>query len=47
MSPFLPHSYPILIYEQFRQRLQAIAQRQAPVHFHIRLDAAGQYADNL
>jgi transposase len=34
-------------YEQFRQRLQAIAQRHGPVHFHIRLDAAGQYADNL
>jgi hypothetical protein len=31
----------------FRQRLQTIAQRHGAVHFHIRLDAAGPYADNL
>lgn len=31
----------------FRQRLEAIAQRQPHVTFHVRLDAAGQYADNL
>lgn len=34
-------------YEQLRQRLQRIAQRGGPVHFVVRLDAAGQYADNL
>ena len=34
-------------YDQFRQRLDLIAQRLGPVHFVIRLDAAGQYADNL
>jgi len=30
-----------------RQRLERIAGRQGPVHFVVRLDAAGQYADNL
>lgn len=34
-------------YAQLRQRLEQIAQRHGGVHFHIRLDAAGQYADNL
>ncbi len=34
-------------YGQLRQRLEQIVQRQGPVHFGIRLDAAGQYADNL
>ena len=34
-------------YEQFRQRLVAIAARHPAVTFVIRLDAAGQYADNL
>jgi transposase len=34
-------------YAQFRQRLEQIAQRQGAVHFVIRVDAAGQYADNL
>ena len=34
-------------YAQFRYRLDQIAQRHAPVTFLIRLDAAGQYADNL
>ncbi len=34
-------------YAFLRQRLQGIAQRHAPVHFVVRLDAAGQYADNL
>jgi len=29
------------------QRLEHIAQRQGAVHFVIRVDAAGQYADNL
>jgi transposase len=34
-------------YQQLRQRLQQIAKRYGPVHFVVRLDAAGQYADNL
>jgi transposase len=34
-------------YQQFRQRLQQLAQRHTAVHFVMRLDAAGQYADNL
>jgi transposase len=34
-------------YHELRQRLERIAQRHGPVHFVIRLDAAGQYADNL
>ena len=34
-------------YARLRQRLRDLAQRHAPVHFHIRLDAAGVYADNL
>ena len=34
-------------YAQLRDRFQAIAQHGGPVQFHIRLDAAGQYADNL
>lgn len=34
-------------YGQLRQRLDRIAQRHGRVHFVVRLDAAGQYADNL
>ena len=34
-------------YAQFRQRLELIARRHSAVAFHVRLDAAGQYADNL
>jgi transposase len=34
-------------YALLRQRLQQIARRLAPVTFVVRLDAAGQYADNL
>jgi transposase len=34
-------------YAQLRQRLDQIARRHAAVHFAVRLDAAGQYADNL
>jgi hypothetical protein len=34
-------------YAQWRQRLEQIVQHHSPVHFIIRLDAAGQYADNL
>lgn len=34
-------------YAQLRQRLLDLAQRYEPVHFVVRLDAAGQYADNL
>ncbi len=34
-------------YARLRQRLEAIAQRHGSVHFVVRLDAAGPYADNL
>jgi transposase len=34
-------------YHQLRQRLDRIALRHGPVQFVVRLDAAGQYADNL
>jgi transposase len=34
-------------YAQLRRRLEQIAQRHPAVHFVVRLDAAGQYADNL
>jgi len=34
-------------YAQLRQRLEHIAAKHDQVHFAIRLDAAGQYADNL
>ena len=34
-------------YAQLRARLEQIALRHGPVHFCVRLDAAGPYADNL
>lgn len=34
-------------YAELRQALEKIKSRQPNVHFHIRLDAAGQYAANL
>jgi transposase len=34
-------------YTLFRQRLERIVQGHGPSHFVVRLDAAGQYADNL
>src|SRR5262249_30730805 len=34
-------------YALLRQRLERLAQRHGPAHFVVRLDAAGQYADNL
>ena len=34
-------------YEQLRQVLQRIETRHPGVHFHVRIDAAGQYAANL
>jgi transposase len=34
-------------YAALRQRIERIAARLGAVHFHVRLDAAGQYADNL
>jgi transposase len=34
-------------YRQLRDRLDRIARRDGPVHFVVRLDAAGPYADNL
>ncbi|HZY83461.1 MAG TPA: transposase [Gemmataceae bacterium] len=34
-------------YALLRERLERLAQRHGPAHFLVRLDAAGQYADNL
>jgi len=34
-------------YALLRQQLERLAQRHGPAHFLVRLDAAGQYADNL
>ncbi len=34
-------------YDKLRQRLRDLCTRHGAVHFHIRLDAAGQYAENL
>ncbi len=34
-------------YASFRQRLEHLAQQHGPVHFVVRLDVAGPYADNL
>lgn len=34
-------------YDELRRRLETIAARWGPVHFHFRLDVAGAYADNL
>lgn len=43
----LPFAESAAGYALFRQRLEHLAQRHGPVHFVVRLDAAGQYADNL
>ena len=43
----LPFAESAAGYQQLRQRLEHIAQRHGRVHFLVRLDAAGQYADNL
>jgi transposase len=34
-------------YRQFHARLEALARRHGPCAFHVRIDVAGQYADNL
>lgn len=34
-------------YQRIRQQFESLAQRFPTVHFHIRIDAAGQYATNL
>ena len=34
-------------YQQFQERLQQLVQRHGRVHFHIRVDAASQYAMNV
>ena len=34
-------------YVQLRARLETLAQRHGLCAFHVRLDVAGQYADNL
>jgi hypothetical protein len=43
----LPFAESAAGYALLRQRLEGIARRQGPVQFLVRLDAAGQYADNL
>jgi len=43
----LPFAESAAGYRQLRERLEGILRRHGPVHFVIRLDAAGQYADNL
>jgi transposase len=43
----LPFAESAAGYARLRQRLEGIRQRHDPVHFVVRLDAAGQYADNL
>lgn len=34
-------------YQALRDRLEQLRRRHPQVHFHVRIDAAGQYADNL
>jgi transposase len=34
-------------YQKLRDRLEHLARKHAAVHFHVRLDVAGVYADNL
>src|SRR5436190_13963917 len=34
-------------YQAFQERLQRLQQQHPQAHFHIRIDAAGQYAANL
>jgi transposase len=43
----LPFAESAAGYALLRQRLEGITRRQGPVQFLVRLDAAGQYADNL
>src|SRR5262249_2020659 len=43
----LPFAESAAGYALLRQRLERIVQRHGPVHFVVRLDAAGQYAENL
>jgi hypothetical protein len=43
----LPFAESAAGYAQLRQRLEQIQRRRGPVQLCIRLDAAGQYADNL
>ena len=43
----LPFAESAAGYALLRQRLEGIARRQGAAHFAVRLDAAGQYADNL
>jgi transposase len=34
-------------YEQLQQQLESLHQKHAQAHFHVRIDAAGQYAANI
>ena len=42
----LAFAEPAAGYQQLRQRVQQIVQRHGAVHFVVRLDPVGQYADN-
>jgi transposase len=43
----LPFAESAAGYALLRQRLEGMVQRHGPAHFHVRLDAAGHYAENL
>jgi transposase len=43
----LPFAESAAGYAQLRQRLDQLTEQHGPVHFVIRVDSAGQYADNL
>jgi transposase len=46
-APELPFAESAAGYALLRQRLDSVAQQHGPVHFLTRVDAAGQYAENL
>ena len=46
-APKLPFAESAAGYALLRQRLDRLAQQHGPVHFLTRVDAAGQYAENL
>jgi DNA-binding transcriptional LysR family regulator len=47
VSPPLEISESTAGYEKLAQRLQPLSRKYPQAHFHVRLDAAGQYATNL
>ena len=46
-APELPFAESAAGYAQLRRQLDRLAQQHGPAHFVIRVDSAGQYADNL